>query len=151
MSCSHQHCEAVRGSAAIRNLDLNGAARGCSTQSCRFYPFCGSMSGQLGDDRSERIGGVGADDKVGKPLSSRRLRTSSMAAVGSLGSTESESAARSAAGSVSGDVMNGATASPTTGTWSASSTSRIARKSAAIRMLGAGDGCWVRVGARRVH
>ena len=53
-----------------------------------------------------------------------------MAAVGSLGSTNSESAARSAAGSVSGGVMNGDTASPTTGTWSASSTSRIARKSA---------------------
>ena len=54
-----------------------------------------------------------------------------MAAAGSPGSIRSESAARSAAGSVSGDVMNGATASPTTGTWSASSTSRIARKSAA--------------------
>ena len=30
------------------------------------YPFCGSMSGQLGDDRSECIGGVGADDKIGE-------------------------------------------------------------------------------------
>jgi hypothetical protein len=30
---------------------------------CRF---CRSMSGQLGDDRSERISGVGADDKVGE-------------------------------------------------------------------------------------
>jgi hypothetical protein len=28
--------------------------------------FCGSVSGQLGDDRSERISGVGADDKVGE-------------------------------------------------------------------------------------
>ena len=35
--------------------------------------------------------------------------------------------------------MNGATASPTTGAWSASSTSRIARKSAANRMISAGD------------
>jgi hypothetical protein len=60
-----------------------------------------------------------------------------MAAVGSLGSTNSESAARSAAGSVSGGAMNGDTASPTTGTWSASSTSRMARKSAAIRMISA--------------
>jgi hypothetical protein len=35
-----------------------------------------------------------------------------MAAVGSLGSTKSESAARNAAGSVSGCAMNGDTASP---------------------------------------
>jgi hypothetical protein len=28
--------------------------------------FCGSVSGQLGDDRSERISGVGADNKVGE-------------------------------------------------------------------------------------
>ena len=28
--------------------------------------YCGSVSGQLGDDRSERISGVGADDKVGE-------------------------------------------------------------------------------------
>ena len=58
-----------------------------------------------------------------------------MAAVGSLGSTNSESAARSAAGSVSERAVNGDTASPTTGTWSASSKSRIARNSAAIRMI----------------
>src|SRR6266852_4343965 len=58
-----------------------------------------------------------------------------MAAVGSLGSTNSESAARSAAGSVTERAMNGDTASPTTGTWSASSKSRIARNSAAIRMI----------------
>ena len=58
-----------------------------------------------------------------------------MAAVGSLGSTNSESAARSAAGSVSGGVMNGDTASPTTDTWSASSTSRTARDSVASRTL----------------
>ena len=28
--------------------------------------FCGSVSGQLGDDRSERVSGVGADDEVGE-------------------------------------------------------------------------------------
>jgi hypothetical protein len=30
------------------------------------YTFCGSVSGQLGNDRSERISGVGAYDKVGE-------------------------------------------------------------------------------------
>jgi hypothetical protein len=30
------------------------------------YTFCGSVSGQLGDDRSERISGVGTYDKVGE-------------------------------------------------------------------------------------
>jgi len=63
------------------------------------YSFCGSVSGQLGDDRSERISGVGADDEVGEaallPSSQdffgRRRRVT--------GSTRSESTARSAAGS----------------------------------------------------
>src|SRR6185503_15693884 len=50
----------------------------------------------------------------------------------------SESASRSAAGSVSRtDVMNGAMSSPMTGTWSASSTSRTARKSLARRLTSA--------------
>ena len=95
------------------------------------------MSGQLGDDRSERIGGVGADDKVGEAALLPSPQDFLDGRRGSLGSTNSESAARSAAGSVSGAAMNGATASPTTDTWSASSTSRTARKSAAIRMISA--------------
>ena len=68
--------------------------------------------------------------------SSRRRRISSVAAVGSLGSTNSESAARNAAGSVSGRVMNGETASPTTATWSASSRSRSAKLGRQSHFLG---------------
>ena len=91
----------------------------------------GSVSGQRSNGRGERVGRAGAEDEVGKA----DLLPSPLDLLGCRGRVSWEYG-QSLYGAQCDRVgvgrgMNGATASPTTGTWSASSTSRRARKSRA--------------------
>ena len=93
----------------------------------------GSVSGQRSHDRGERVGEVGADDEIGEA----DLLPSPLDFLGGRRRVIRKYGQRvrcaKRGGSVSGGAMNGATVSPITGTWSASSTSRMARKSRASR------------------
>ena len=57
---------ALEYSPDFSNATLWASCRGFRPFANNGRTFCGSVSGQLGDDRSERISGVGADDKVGE-------------------------------------------------------------------------------------
>jgi hypothetical protein len=93
----------------------------------------GLLSGQLSYDRSEHVGEVGAEDEVGEadllpsPLDFLGGRRRVTRKYGERVRHAKRSRVRV------GGAMNGATVSPITGTWSASSTSRMARKSRASR------------------
>jgi hypothetical protein len=62
----------IRGQVVRAPRHDHGSRSNCANFLTRNTRPCGrdeerpSMSGQLGDDRSKRIGGIGADDKVGE-------------------------------------------------------------------------------------
>ena len=83
-------------------------------------------AGQLGDERSERVGDVGAEDEVGDAgLLASAAQLVGGCRRGRAGGRRGNRLLAALAVSVFGGAMNGETVSPTTGMCIESSTSRL--------------------------